>query len=119
MRHRARMTFCKAVYGKGGQSDSILKTEDLNDSLQSLRRFELSPNTSFLPAPAPYFFQILVPSWHCLFQYLIFFSFSPFPFTVKAQWRNNGLNPMVQNNVTTQISSQPLDLLLLHPRMLW
>lgn len=46
MRPRGRMTFCKALYGKGGQFGSIIKTENLNDSLQSLKRFELSPNTS-------------------------------------------------------------------------
>lgn len=74
MRPRGRMTFCKAVDGKGGQLGSIIKTQGLNDSLQSLRRFEFSPNISFLPAPAPHFFQSLVPSWHCLFQYLMLFS---------------------------------------------
>lgn len=35
-------------------------------------------------------------------------SFSPFPFTVNPQWRNNGLNPISESNVTTPISSQPL-----------
>lgn len=60
MRPRGRMTFCKAVYGKGRQFGSVIKTEDLNYSLQSLRRFERSPDASFLPAPAPHFFQSLV-----------------------------------------------------------
>lgn len=61
--------------------------------------------TSFLPAPASQFSQSLVPSCHCL---LLLFSFSPFPFTVNPQWRNNGLNPISENNATTPISSQPL-----------
>lgn len=64
----------------------------------------LSP-TSFLPAPASQFSQSLVPSCHCL---LLLFSFSPFPFTVNPQWRNNGLNPISENHLTTPISSQPL-----------
>lgn len=99
------MAFRKAVYGKGGHFGSIIKAEDLNDALQPLGGFEPSTNTSFLPAPAPHFSQSLVPSWHCL---LVLFSFSPFPCTVNPQRRNNGLNPTAENNLTTQISSQPL-----------
>lgn len=62
------------------------------------------PRHLFPSAPAPHFLQSLVPSRHCLFQYLLLFSFSPFPFTINAEWRNNGLNPMAENNLTTQIS---------------